>query len=59
METTLAFFYEARTMVFFDVKPYVKKFNDLLVLRDLTCNTINSYNNGNCTRYRNCSPDFV
>jgi integrase/recombinase XerD len=29
---------------FFDVKPYVKKFNDLLVLRDLTYNTIKSYN---------------
>lgn len=31
-------------MEFFDVKPYVKKFNDLLVLRDLTYNTIKSYN---------------
>ena len=31
-------------MEFFDDKPYVKKFNDLLVLRDLTYNTVNSYN---------------
>src|SRR5690554_3667836 len=31
-------------MDFFDVKPYVKKFNDFLVLRDLTYNTIKSYN---------------
>lgn len=31
-------------MNFFDVKPYVKKFNDLLVLRDLTYNTVKSYN---------------
>jgi len=29
---------------FFDVKPYVKKFNDFLALRDLTYNTIKSYN---------------
>jgi len=28
----------------FDIKPYVKKFNDFLVLRDLTYNTIKSYN---------------
>ncbi len=26
-------------MKFFDDKPYVKKFNDLLILRDLTHNT--------------------
>jgi integrase/recombinase XerD len=31
-------------MDFFDVQPYVKKFNDFLVLRDLTYNTIKSYN---------------
>lgn len=28
----------------FDDKPYFKKFNDLLALRDLTQNTISSYN---------------
>lgn len=28
----------------FDVKPYVEKFNDLLMLRDLTYNTVKSYN---------------
>ncbi len=31
-------------MKFFDDKPYVKKFNDLLILRDLTHNTVKSYN---------------
>lgn len=31
-------------MHLFDVEPYVKKFNDFLVLRDLTYNTIKSYN---------------
>ncbi len=31
-------------MDFFDVKPYVKKFNNFLVLRDLTYNIIKSYN---------------
>ncbi|NLK12941.1 MAG: tyrosine-type recombinase/integrase [Candidatus Phytoplasma sp.] len=31
-------------MVFFDTKAYFKKFNDLLMLRDLTYNTIKSYN---------------
>lgn len=31
-------------MDFFDTQPYFKKFNDLLVLRDLTYNTIKSYN---------------
>jgi len=31
-------------MAFFDTQPYVKRFNDLLVLRDLTVNTVRSYN---------------
>ena len=31
-------------MDFFDANPYVKKFNDFLVLRDLTYNTVKSYN---------------
>jgi site-specific recombinase XerD len=31
-------------MNFFDIEAYVKKFNDFLVLRDLTHNTITSYN---------------
>ncbi len=31
-------------MNFFDTQPYIKKFNDLLVLRDLTHNTGTSYN---------------
>lgn len=28
----------------FDTQPYIKKFNDLLILRDLTINTVKSYN---------------